>query len=186
MKPLLMPADIERMLKCGEIDPEANFELVGGEIIWLTPAEYYHAQVCSAITGELWPFAKRIGAALLDGSAGFMVGAQLQQIRCPDVSLITKERLHILPRGRVVGSAASDLAVEVLSAEQHGEAYARPKVAEYLAAGAKVVWLVDPDNRTVRAYEPNSGEYALYSANVEVTLDAIAPGFSAPVRSFFP
>ncbi len=74
----------------------------------------------------------------------------------------------------------------MLSPEQHGEAYARPKVAEYLAAGAKVVWLVDPDAQTVRVYEPNRDDYAIHSVETEITLDQIAPGFSAPVRSFFP
>jgi len=66
------------------------------------------------------------------------------------------------------------------------DAYARPKVAKYLATGAKVVWLVDTDARTVRGYGPNQSEYAVYSADTEINLDAIAEGFSAPVASFFP
>jgi len=115
-----------------------------------------------------------------------MVGARRQQVRSPDVSLVTRQRLHILPPGKVLATEAPDLAVEVLSPEQHGEAHARPKVAEYLAAGAKVVWLVDPDSTTVRAYEPNRDEYAIYSADTEINLDQIAPGFSAPVGSFLP
>jgi Uma2 family endonuclease len=185
-KPLLKPTDVERMLKCGEIDPDATWELVNGEIVWLSPASNYHSQVCALIIALLVPFAQRIGGRVLTEGAGFMVGPRLQQMRSPDVSLVSRERLHILPRDRVLGTAAPDLAVEVLSPEQHGEAYARPKVGEYLAAGAKVVWLVDPDARTVRVYEPNRDDYAIYSAEAEITLDQIAPGFSAPVRSFLP
>jgi Uma2 family endonuclease len=81
---------------------------------------------------------------------------------------------------------APDLAVEVLSQEQQGEAYARPKVAEYLAAGSKVVWLVDYEARNVRSYQAGKAEYTVYSGDDVITLDAIAPGFSAPVSAFFP
>ncbi|MDE3074139.1 MAG: Uma2 family endonuclease [Chloroflexota bacterium] len=45
---------------------------------------------------------------------------------------------------------APDLAVEVLSEGQHGEAYAKPKVREYFEAGAQLVWLVDVNRREVR------------------------------------
>lgn len=186
MKPLLKPLDIERMLAQGEFDPDAIFELVDGEVIWLSPTNLYHARVCAAIVAALWPFAKQIGAWLLTAEPGFAVGQLRQQLRAPDVALVTKERFYILPPGRAFATEAPDLAVEVLSAEQHGEACARPKVAEYLAAGAKVVWLVDPDSRTLRSYEPNRNEYAVYSAESKINLDTIAPGFFVPVRSFFP
>lgn len=185
-KPLLTPADVERMLKCGEIDPDASWELVDGEIVWLSLTNAYHGEVEAAVVFALWPFARRIGAALLSGDPGFVVGAEHQQLRGPDVALVTRERRHILDRSRTWGSEAPDLAIEILSPEQHGEAYARRKVAEYLAAGAKVVWLVDPDSRSVRVYEAGASEYAIYPAQSEITLDAIAPGFSAPVSSFFP
>jgi Uma2 family endonuclease len=185
-KPLLTPADVERMLKHGEIDLDANWELVDGEIVWLSPSNRYHGRVCAAIVVALGAFVRLIGAALLCNDPGFIVGTHRHQLRGPDVALVTRERLYILERGSTWGSEAPDLAVEVLSPEQHGEAYARPKVTEYLAAGAKVVWLVDPESRTIRVYEPNRGDYAVYSEDTEITLDAIAPGFSAPVRSFFP
>jgi Uma2 family endonuclease len=107
-------------------------------------------------------------------------------VRSPDVSLVTRSRVNILPYGHALATAAPDLAVEVLSREQYGEAYARPKVGEYLSSGAKVVWLVDPETRTVRVYEPNRDEYAVYSAEATIELEQIAPGFSALVASFFP
>ncbi len=185
VKPLLMPADVERMIERGELDGDAFFELVDGEIIWLAPAYSYHGNICANLIGELAPFARSIGARLFDGQTGFMVGERRQQLRCPDVALVTKERLHILP-DEGFATAAPDFAVEVLSREQYGEAYAKPKVAEYFAAGARLVWLVDPRNRTVRAYQPGRDTYELHSPDSEVTLDPIGPGFRAPVASFFP
>ncbi len=51
---------------------------------------------------------------------------------------------------------------------------------------AKVVWLVNPEDRTVRVYEAGKSEFAIYSGDAEITLDQIAPGFRAKVSSFFP
>jgi Uma2 family endonuclease len=183
---LLTPDDVARMLTAGELDREEQFELVDGEIIWLSFASLYHNQVCGAIYVLLLSFAKLIGGIAFVDGAGFRVGPSRMNLRGPDVALVTRERRHIVPREAMWGTEAPDLCVEVLSAEQHGEAYARPKIAEYFAAGAKLVWLVDPERRTVRAYEPGKREFTIYSVEDEIALDAIAPGFRAPVSSFFP
>jgi Uma2 family endonuclease len=185
-KPLLTPADVERMMAHGKLDPDAILELVDGELVSLRPASLYHSRVCMAIVAALLPFARQIGAELLGQDAGFIVGVQHRQVRSPDVSLVTSERRYIAPAGGMLATEAPDLAVAVLSGEQHGEAYARAKIGEYFAAGAKLVWLVDPDARTVRVYEAGAHEYAIYLADSTITLEAIAPGFSAPVASFFP
>ena len=185
VKTRLTVADIDRMLREGEIDPDAQFELVDGEILWLSPTHHRHGQICGLIIFALFPFARGIGARMLDGQAGFMVGEHYQQLRAPDVALVTKERLHILPDDGFA-TEAPDLAVEILSADQRTEAYARPKVREYLASGAKLVWLVDPVTRTVRVYRPGSSDIVVHTEDSDIALDAIAPGFSARVSSFFP
>lgn len=187
VRKLLTPADFEEMAARGEFDQEGCwYELVDGEVICLPTPEWIHSQVIGLIFAALIPFVRQIGAILLVPSAGFIVGDDHQQVRDPDLSLIVKERKHLLVRGRRLIPEAPDLAVEVLSPEQHGDAYAKPKVSEYLAAGGKVVWLVDYDSKTVRAYEPGKTEYTVYSSDDTINLDAIAAGFSARVGSFFP
>jgi Uma2 family endonuclease len=184
VKRLLTPEDIERMMQCGQLNEDDVLELVNGEIVWLAPVSTSHGGSSARIGARLVPFADDIGARVHDSSAGFMVGENLQQLRSPDVSLVTKERLDILRQG-AFARGAPDLAVEVLSEGQHGEAYARPKIAEYFAAGCKVVWFVDLRTRSVREYLAGSPEYRVYSGDAAITLDAIAPGFSCPVSSFF-
>src|SRR5262249_22182080 len=110
----------------------------------------------------------------------------LQNIRSADVSLTLKERRHIFEGSRLWATEAPDLAVEVISAEQYGEPYARQKVPEYLAAGARVVWLANPDSRTVRVFEAGRDEVTTYSGDAEITLDALAPGFRVSIDRFFP
>ena len=83
----LVPADIERMIACGELREQDKFELINGEIVCLAPAYDPQAGACALIIGELAPFCKQIGARLFDSNGGFMVGEGLHQLRCPDVSL---------------------------------------------------------------------------------------------------
>jgi Uma2 family endonuclease len=178
---LLTPDDVAGMQLAGELNREEPFELVDGEIVWLAFPSLFHARVVGAICVLVAPFVERIGGVLFTDGAGFRVGTDFMNLRGPDLALVTRERRHIVPNDATWGSEAPDLCVEVLSPEQGGEAYARPKTTEYFAAGAKVVWLVNPQNRTLRVYEAGKAEFTTYPETEEVTLDAIAPGFRARV-----
>ncbi|MGH2365464.1 MAG: Uma2 family endonuclease [Chloroflexota bacterium] len=173
------------MINRGELCTDQPFELVDGELVWLSLSRPRESETSGVLFATIFPFARAIGAHMLDSSGAFMVGARLQQLRGPDVSLVVEEWAHFIdPDGWFRG--APDLAVEVLSPGEYGEAYARTKVPEYLAAGAKVVWLVDPRRRTIREYLPGRSEFLTYSAEHTITLDAVAPGFSAVLCSLFP
>jgi Uma2 family endonuclease len=185
VRKLLTPADVEAMVHSGELGPNDIYEVVNGEIVWMAPAHDPQPAIYAEIIGALHAFARSIGARIEDSSAGFWVGADRQQLRGPDVSLIAKDRLDIVRTDRF-NQGAPDLAVEVLSEGQFGENYVRTKVPEYFAAGAKVVWFVDHRNRSVRVYEPGKHEVTIYSADAEITLDQIAPGFRCRVSEFFP
>ncbi|HEU0168644.1 MAG TPA: Uma2 family endonuclease, partial [Chloroflexota bacterium] len=170
---LLTASEFEAMIVAGEFaDTDHWLELVNGEVVELPAPPLIHSLVVALIIRALSSFADRIGALLLVETAAFVVGPQRQQVRQPDASLITRERASIAQLNRRFATEAPDLAVEVLSAEQHTEAYAVTKVAEYLGANGKVVWLVDTDDRTVRVYETGKAEYTVYSAMDTITLDA--------------
>ncbi|MBV8084585.1 MAG: hypothetical protein JO247_07195 [Chloroflexi bacterium] len=57
---------------------------------------------------------------------------------------------------------------------------------EYMAAGARVVRLVSPETRTIRAFYAERDDVEVYSGDAEITLDALAPGFRASIAGFFP
>jgi Uma2 family endonuclease len=183
--PLLTPQDVLDMVNRGELRTDQPWELVDGEIVWLAASKSLESAVCAEIMLLVGPFAKSIGARLFDSSGGFAVGEHRQQLRSPDVSFVLKDRRHLInPDGWVAG--APDLAVEVLSQDEYGQAYARVKVPEYLSAGGKVVWLVHPKRRNVREYLAGRDEFKTYSEDSIITLDTIAPGFSARIGDFFP
>lgn len=57
-------------------------------------------------------------------------------------------------RTRKFFEGAPDLAVEVLSPSALASEV-RTKVREYLAAGARLVWIVDPESRTASVHRPD-------------------------------
>src|SRR5690348_3633130 len=113
VKPRLTRADVERMVKSGELPQDEFWEFVNGEIVWLAPVNHPQGVICARIVAKLVPFGDEIGAMVFDGQAGFWVGDDFQQLRAPDVSLVTKERRHIVV-DEAFTQEAPDLAVEVL------------------------------------------------------------------------
>ena len=74
------------------------------------------------------------------------------QIRVPDLSFVSRDQF---PSGELpdvpVPVIAPDLAVEVLSpSNTKGEM--QRKLVDYFTAGVRLVWYVDPREKTVRAY----------------------------------
>ncbi|MGH8246888.1 MAG: Uma2 family endonuclease, partial [Gammaproteobacteria bacterium] len=105
---------------------------------------------------------------------GFILARNPDVLRAPDIHFIALARLGPEASGFFVG--APDLAVEVASRhDKVGEL--QKKIREYLTAGTRLVWLVDPRSETVTAYHP-SGDARVYSGDPEVPGEDVVPGFS--------
>ncbi len=101
-------------------------------------------------------------------------------VRIPDMSFISWDRLpgRESPR-EPIPDLAPDLAVEVLSAGNTKAEMAR-KVREYLEAGAVLVWLIDPKNRTARVVSTTE-KSVLVRADQALDGGAVLPGFALPL-----
>jgi Uma2 family endonuclease len=92
-----------------------------------------------------------------------------------------------LPGGRVpddpVPHLAPNLAVEVLSRTNTPGEMARNR-REYFEAGVELVWIVDPERRTVAVFTSPEASRELTEAD---TLDGsqVLPGFSLPLGALF-
>ena len=58
------------------------------------------------------------------------------------------------------------------------------KVAEYFRAGTRLVWIVEPANRTVHVYRAPH-ELQAFSEEDELTGGDVLPGLRCPVRRLF-
>jgi len=179
----LTPDDVLRMIRCGDIDSDAVVELVDGELIELAATGFQGGKVSVRIVVALGVFSQTAGGWVLDSSTGFKVGSNHLQLRSPDASYIAPGRAE--PEDDAFIDGAPDLAVEVLSPDQYGPAYARTKVREYFDAGARLVWLVHPKRQEVRVYRPGADEFAILKGDAVLSLEPIAAGFALIIADIF-
>lgn len=180
--PSFTPEDLLRL-------PDAvNYELVDGRLV-----ERNMGMQSSMIALRM---ATRIEMSFGGHPPGFLFGADAGyqcfpdapgKVRKPDVSFIRTGRL---PGGKApLGHCpiAPDLAVEVISPKDLAYEI-EEKVAEYLAAGVPLVWVVHPPTKTVRVHRSRSSPRGSVSElNESDSLDGedVLPGFSCAVKELF-
>jgi Uma2 family endonuclease len=157
-------------------------ELVDGVLVE-KPMGLRESLLAAALIGFVRAFVIPRNLGLVTGEAGMMkLFAGI--VRIPDVAFISWDRLP----GRRVPSQAipalvPDLAVEVLSESKTKKEMER-KRGEYFRAGVRLVWEVDPEERTVAVY---TGPEQPTVLTQEQTLDGgqVLPGFTLPLRDLF-
>ena len=78
---------------------------------------------------------------------------------------------------------AADLCVEVLS-PGNSLRRIREKLREYFARGVRMVWIIDPEDRTITVYR-SVDEGRLLHENATLDGEDVLPGFSCRVAEFF-
>ncbi len=161
-----------------------RFELVDGELVeremgsvasWVSGQTFFRLNLLATNSG---------GWAFPDGTAYRCYDDDPERVRKPDASFIRAGRLpgDEIPEGYI--TVVPDLAVEVISpTDTYRDVEA--KVAEYLDAGVPLVWLINPDNRSVRVFRAGQPVVQL-RADDELTGDDVLPGFRCPVAELFP
>ena len=158
-----------------------RYELVKGELFEMPPAGARHGDVAMEIGALLRNHvrANQLGKVFA-AETGFILRRNPDTVRAPDDSFVSQERLPEgdLPIGYM--DLAPDLAVEVLSPTDRASEV-REKVADWLRAGTRLVWVIDPATRSATAYRSLEDFQELSESE---TLDAreVVPGFACPVR----
>jgi len=106
------------------------------------------------------------------------------RVRKPDVSFIRGGRLpnDELPDGHL--RIAPDIVAEVVSPNDFYRDVIR-KVFEYLEAGVELVWVIDPDSRSVMVYRIE-GQPTLLREQDQLSGETVLEGFSCNVQELFP
>jgi Uma2 family endonuclease len=163
--------------------PNKRTELVRGVLVVREPAGYQHGEVAMAIALSLGRFldSHPLGR-LVAAETGFVLERGPDTVRAPDVGFVSNERRPPSPP-RGYAEFMPDLAVEVLSPDDRpGEVLA--KIGDWLKAGVRLVWVVDPIRRLARVYRADGSEAALGEAD---TLDGedVLPGYQGRLVAFF-
>jgi Uma2 family endonuclease len=165
-------------------DDGRQHELVRGELRSMTPAGFRHGAISALITGLLTQHARANDSGVIVTEAtGFRLASDPDTVRCPDVAFVDRSRIPPDGPGAGFFEGAPDLAIEVLSPDDT-VFEVEEKVEQYLAAGTRDVWVVNPKLRRVTIYRGGGVLEVLHESD---TLDggAVLPGFVCPVREIF-
>ena len=171
--------------------PDKRVELVRGRLVVRDLPGMRHgehaARICVALSNFLSAERVASGAAQTAGrvftcDSGFTLARNPDTVRGPDVSYVSRERLSgPLPSG--YGEFAPDIAVEIRSPSDRAGAVLA-KVVDFLDAGSRLVWVVDPARQLLTVYRAD-GSQALLGINDVLDDDDVLSGFTYGLRELF-
>ena len=163
--------------------PGKRTELVKGVLRVSEPPGFRHGLVSARLAKVLMIHVDAAGlGTVVIGDTGFWLERGPDTVRGPDVAFIRRERA---PDPTTAGYAelAPDLVVEVLSPnDRPGEVLAT--VGDWLSAGSRLVWVVDPERRLARVYRADGRESLVAETGV-LDGEAVVPGFSCGLAALF-
>lgn len=164
-------------------DDGFKYELRKGELRRMAPPGFDHGRFGGRVYLPLGQYAEANDLGEVIFEVGFKLATDPDTVRAPDVAFIARDRTEMFPSLEGYWPGAPDLVVEVVSPGDSA-AELREKVAEYLEAGSRLVWVLYPKTKTIAVYRANG---TVEERMVGQTLDGedVVPGFSLPVERIF-
>ena len=165
-------------------DDGYKYELVEGELIRMPPTGAEHGQIVTNVASLLRNHVKQYNLGVVCAAdTGFWLKRNPDLVRAPDASFVSKERIPSEGIPRSYWPFAPDLAVEVISPNDRFDDVLE-KVAEYFAAGTRLVWVVHPKTQTVLVYRSLHHVRSL-GPDDELSGEDVIPGFICRVMELF-
>jgi Uma2 family endonuclease len=151
-----------------------KYEVVDGELVVSPGAGWRHERIVAELITRLRSFVseRRLGEVL---SSSLLYVLPSGNRRGPDVSFVSAAKAALLSPDTVFPQLAPDLAVEVLSPSDSPRRV-QDKVGEYLEAGVRLVWVIDPQNRRAVIYRTLSSVDRVDDTG-ELNGEDLLPGF---------
>ena len=136
------------------------------------------------MAGLLWDFVEPRKLGWVFGAeGGFQIGRDPDTVRAPDVAFVSAARMPApIPAGFFPGPP--DLAVEVLSPHDRASEVLA-KVSDWLETGCLMVWVVDPENRSVAVYSRQKETRGVHFPGV-LSGEEDLPGLQVELSKVFP
>ncbi len=168
-----------------------RFEIINGDIIEMAPVKFGHSETGKFIYDKIRDYLKENPTGDVYAETTFVLEDTEDWVkgsRVPDVMFIKQERLQAY-KTRTDNYREKplilipDFVVEIISPT---DLYSKieAKIRAYLSDGVPLIWIVDPQNHTVKVYAGRS------EADVRQPDDALSgrdvlPGFTLPVADVF-
>ncbi len=165
-------------------DDGFRYELVKGELQRMSPTGDEHGSVTMELAASLHQHVKQNNLGrVYAAETGFKLEGDPDTVRAPDIAFVSMERIQASGKIQGYRGGSPNLAVEVLSPGNTKREMSE-KVKDYFAAGARLVWIVNPKSQTVTVYRSLTDIDVLTETD---TLEGgeVVPGFQIPVAEIF-
>ncbi len=162
--------------------PGAKCELIDGELI-MSPTGYNHEYIGARLLTKMAIHAERHKLGSVCGSS-FGCLMESGNVLSPDVSFIRRDRLpRTAEESKRFFRGAPDIVVEVLSPWDRTSRL-HEKMEEYFHSGARLLWVVNPEEKTVEVCRAQTASRLLTERD---TLDGedVPPCFRLPLAELF-
>ncbi|MCY3021682.1 MAG: Uma2 family endonuclease [Planctomycetota bacterium] len=158
-------------------------ELINGKVIHMSPAGYLHGRIGARLLISVGQYveARKLGA-VCTAETGFRF-PDGKTVRAPDVMFVSAARIPADLSRRSYLPFAPDFAIEVVSWDDSFKDVTE-KAESFIAAGVKLVWVVEPEEQRVYIYRPGRDVQRVDSGGMLSGEDVI-PGFELAVAAIF-
>jgi len=162
---------------------DKRLDLVKGELRELAPANDEHGYIAMQLAVAVAQFVKQhqLGYTFA-AETGFVLSDEPATVRAPDFAYVSRERA---PEqwSRHFARFVPDFVAEVISpTDTYGEV--AQKVQDWLDAGVRVVWVVDPVAKTVAVHRAGAA-VRVYGEEGTLSGEEVLPGFECRVSEIF-
>jgi len=171
-------------------DAGMGYELVNGHIVE-RPASTETHYIAGQLMAALMTYSEKLQPLWVTTQYPFRCSpGSSGQVRRPSVAALAWERIT-LPRDDDYFPCpiVPDVVAEVVAARQAANDV-ETRLAEWLAAGVKVVWVLHPMTRTIRVhgevgFTANGAGFMFLRPTDKLMAPSVLPGFSVPVAELF-
>jgi Uma2 family endonuclease len=156
--------------------PNKSTELVRGRLIVREPPSAYHGRVAAKLVILVGNHVYRMSLGdMFAQDTGFKIASNPDTVRAPDVAFVARARAALI-QVRGYPALAPDFVAEIVSPDDRpGELLS--KIGEWLEAGVRLAWVIDPRRREARVYRPD-GTTSIVGMDGTLDGEEVIPGFT--------
>lgn len=176
------PVTAEELLRTP--DDGLRRELVRGEVRTMAPAGNVHGRIAINVSTPLDQYVRAHDLGVVFAAeTGFKIAGNPDTVSAPDAAFVRRERVKAVGEVEGYWPEAPDLAVEVVSPNDLF-AEVEEKVADWLAAGTRMILVVNPRARTV-VVRLSEKEARILSEEEVLDGGQVVPGWTLSVADVF-
>jgi Uma2 family endonuclease len=175
-------ADLAAMpdqLPSGPVD----FELHVGRLVLMSPPGWRHSNLQARISSALVSQGEERGHGEAGSGGGIILSKNPDTVVGPDALFVTKRSMSIRESPEGYLETIPELVAEIRG-KNDSLAEFNYNLANFLQAGVQMVWMIDPQSKTVTEHRPGAAARKLTVADT-LHCDDIIPGFALSLAEFF-